>query len=58
MTPQEAIEALNALSHKDDAEITHIIADYILCEVLREVALGEIATAFEDARNRVGFWYS
>ena len=57
MTPQEAIEKLNAFQD-DDPEEVHGDADDILLAVLRSNGLSEVADAWEACRERVGFWYA
>lgn len=54
----EAVAELDAMPADTDEENAHGEADRILCEVLRESGLNEVADAFERARDRVGFWYS
>lgn len=56
MTPEQAIKALSNLP--EDTEEAHSTADRILLEVLRSHGLGEVANAFELARDDVGFWYA
>ena len=56
-TNEEIIETLNQLDSRDK-EDSHSDADYLLCEALHNNGLGEIAEAWERARERVGFWYA
>lgn len=41
-----------------DPEAAHARADWLMCEALRLLGAGDIADAFLDARNRLGFWYA
>lgn len=36
----------------------HEQADEMVCDLLRCLGYGEVADAFEDAKNRVPFWYA
>lgn len=58
MTKQEAIAELNSMPANGDEECLHCRADFVVCEVLRSVGCEEVAKAFEEARERVGFWYA
>jgi hypothetical protein len=51
-----AIATLNALN--GDPESDHGIAEDIVMTYLRQTGQAAIADAFEQARDRVGFWYS
>ena len=55
----EAVTQLSALD-VDDPESSHREAEYILCKVIRTVGpeYAAVADAFNEARDRVGFWYS
>ena len=57
MTEQEAIDKLNALPGKN-AEYDHIDADQIIADFLRGVGYAALADAYEQTRDRVGFWYA
>ncbi len=57
MTPEEAINKLNALTDADP-ETAHVEADRILCQLLQDNGMAEVAKAFKDADERVGFWYA
>lgn len=58
MTAAEAIERLNSMTRNDDPEESHGIADGVLLEVMRSHGLADVASAWQSARNRVGFWYA
>lgn len=58
MTPQEAIEKLNAFQRFECPEECHGDADDILLAVLRSNGLSEVADAWDACRERVGFWYA
>ena len=38
----------------DDTEMTHILADEVLCELLKELGYDKVVEAFEDLPK----WYS
>ena len=57
MKQKEVIERLNGLS-RTDPEVAHVVADDILLEFLRANNNGQVADAWEIAKDRVGFWYS
>jgi len=59
MTAIEALEALRALEG-GDKEIDHSSADDILLAFLRnhDPACKDVANAYDDARERIGFWYA
>ena len=54
------IEYLNQLDDLDigDAEGSHFIADNLLIELIREIGMDSVADAFEQVRDRIGFWYA
>lgn len=60
MTAIEALEALRALPKDGDNEGDHVKADDILVAFLKahDPACADIAKAYEEARERVGFWYA
>lgn len=58
MPGADAISRLSALEAGTDAERAHGEAEAILLRFLREIERGEVADAFEAARERVGFWYA
>jgi hypothetical protein len=58
MTKQEAIEQFNAMPAGGDAEAEHGSADEILLRRLEDLGDVEVAQAFRNARERVGFWYA
>ena len=57
MSADEAVEMLNALPGGEQPPIAHMDAEEILCNFLRDQGFSEVVEAFEDARNRCGFWY-
>lgn len=56
MTAKEAVESLKDIS--DDPEIGHREAEEILCAFLSANGFPEVASAFDEARDRLGFWYA
>ena len=54
----KAVEDLNNMQAGDDAECRHGEAENILCNLLKQVGYGEAAEAFDNAADRVGFWYA
>ena len=56
MTKQELIEALDTLKDTDP-EGAHQQADTLLIEWLSETE-PDIATAWSNAEQRIGFWYA
>lgn len=58
LTPEEAVTQLSALDVYNP-ESSHREAEYILCRVIRTVGpeYAAVADAFNEARDRVGFWY-
>jgi len=57
MNESEAVEKLNALTGKDP-EREHGEAEEIVLALLRRKGFGAVAKAFDDAGDRVGFWYA
>jgi hypothetical protein len=57
MTKEEIIERLNALTD-DDPEAAHNEADRLLIHALILAGMADVAEAYMDARDRVGFWYA
>ncbi len=51
------IEKLNNLP-SEDAEIAHCFADDYILGLLELLGYSDVASAFENARTRVGFWYA
>ncbi len=51
-----AVARLNALNN--GPEEAHMEAEAILCDFLRAQGHDAVAEAFEQAKERVGFWYS
>lgn len=61
MTPTDkAIETLVCIARngRADRECAHSDADAALVKFLREAGHGEVADAYECAREAVGFWYA
>lgn len=59
MNKEETIAALNALKEgPDDAEGLHVEADDILLSYLMANGAPEVAAAYREARERIGFWYA
>ena len=58
MTREEIVAKLDAMSVNSDEEVEHGKADKLLCEALRLAGMYDVANAFENARERVGFWYA
>lgn len=57
MTREEAIHDLRNLDDWDQ-EIAHGYADDILLHLLESFGESEVAQAYRDARERIGFWYA
>lgn len=57
MTPEQAVRLLNAMKDEDQ-ESAHAEADRILCQLLQDNGMVEVMKAFNDARERIGFWYA
>jgi len=57
MTHDEAVRRLNELE-PGDTEWLHIEADRIIIRYLQHHDANEVADAWEDARERLGFWYA
>ena len=55
---KKAVKQLNDMESDSDPEIEHGNAETILCDYLRTIGAAELANAFNDARDRVGFWYA
>ena len=51
------VARLNTLSDLD-VESSHIEADNLLLEALRFLGAEDVAKAYEDLRERQGFWYA
>jgi len=58
ISPEEAVRRLQSLSPAGDTELQHVMADAILCGVLRFLGHDEVADAFEVAKDEVVFWYA
>lgn len=58
---QEILDDLKeaaANPHKQDTEGYHSYADQLLCEALTLLGCEDIAKAYEEAQNAIGFWYA
>lgn len=53
----ELVQRLDAMHAYDDPEHDHAEAENILLEALRHCGYTKLVSAFEDAQERVGFWY-
>ena len=58
MNKNEAIKELESMDSKGDQEILHARADEILLEYLKSTGDAEIAQSFQNAKERVRFWYA
>lgn len=56
-TMDEIIEKLNQLSG-DDPEAEHGVADELLCDALELAGMVKVVEAYNNAQDRVGFWYA
>ena len=54
----EAVKYLDDMEEGSDAEIEHSRAENVLCAYLRATGSGDLADAFDNACERVGFWYA
>lgn len=54
----DLIDKLNEFPADGDEEGIHLIADDILLTALRRANYGDVADAWDAARERVGFWYA
>ena len=57
MTREEAIKKLKELGI-GDREISHIDADYIIRKFLESEGYKDVADAYVEADNRIGFLYA
>ncbi len=57
-TVAEVIERLNKLVGGDDEETAHGEADLLLCDALIACGRSDVVSAWQEARDRVGFWYA
>ena len=55
MDEQEALEALILLQGSDDYENTHVLADAILCDLLKALGHGDVVEAYENITPK---WYA
>jgi hypothetical protein len=58
MTPQRAVELLDGMKQNANPDHAHREADGILRDLLRSQGFGDVADAFINAHDRVGFYYS
>jgi hypothetical protein len=58
MTLDEIKATLEDMGDGSDEEICHSNADDMLLLALEKLGRADIAKAFTDARDRVGFWYA
>ena len=54
---QRIIDELNGLE-SGDTEWVHQEADDLILEALNRAGYQDIANAWRDARDRIGFWYA
>jgi hypothetical protein len=54
MTPQEFAEKMKAIDEAGDIEVSHVKADELLCEVLRELGYAEGVKIFSEMDK----WYA
>lgn len=52
-----AVDELNAMQGGVNEVEAHSRAEDILCEYLKAIGAAQLANAFDEANNRVGFWY-
>lgn len=60
-TKEEVIARLNALQPGNGAgveEAHHLEADQLLTDALLLAGMGDVVSAYLEAKSRVGFWYS
>lgn len=55
---QEIIKELNKMDIFGDNEGNHNRADNLLLEALRILGADDVATAWEEAKDRAEFWYA
>jgi hypothetical protein len=56
-TKNEVIERLQALAD-GDTESAHIEADSLLLDALLIAGMGDVVSAYQTARDGIGFWYA
>ena len=54
------VEELKAIREKysGDPEVAHSYADDVLINALKELGYAEIAEAWEECYEEIGFWYA
>ena len=52
------IDIIKEQNNSSDGEAAHCIADRAIIDFLREVGFGDLAKAFHECDNKVGFYYS
>lgn len=57
MTKDEVILRLRYLP-KDDPDTAHSEADSLLLDALLIAGMSDVVSAFQEARDRIGFWYA
>ena len=54
MDREKALMDLRILSENDDAEVAHIQADSVLCDLLSELGYGDVVGEWQ----KIGKWYA
>jgi len=54
----KAEKELDEMGEESDAESAHWRAEEILCEYLAAIGAKSLAVSFNNAKDRVGFWYA
>ena len=49
---------LNSMPADGDSEILHSTAERLLVDLLEDLGAAKVSRAFEDAKERVVFWYA
>jgi hypothetical protein len=57
VTTDEAVRCLNNMD-AGDPDVSHGVADKIILERLEAMGESELVQAYNDARDRCGFWYA
>ena len=55
---KKAVDQFNKMQEGDDEEMAHVEAENIIMSLLTDLGFGDAAKAFNDASDRVGFWYA
>jgi hypothetical protein len=58
LSRQALIASLDTMQKNGDPEALHATADDLLIQFLRNIGYGDVADAYEQAQDRVGFWYA